>query len=446
MTLKEFSSLIKLKDNDFNSYNNFIEKYTNEINNNLKSNENIKINNIKINEKEEDIENEKIKNFINSTKLLSLPENISKINTYTSIENRLHYVPGSDLNLSAAWKDFTKFIEELGKNTIKDLEDVVKDTKDNIKSFGKDTVTSFIPRLHKKIKNDNENITRSEGLVTFDETIFYAKNWFDREYKIEEKDVLSKSQNENIKSKYISENEGDRKKWYFGKIRELVEIKNPSQMFQLMSIMHPSLGKHQYNLYLEKDVLNEDENKDFGIAGFRVTGFPIPKFSKKTQNLKYGYTNISLLPDLFTEVENLATIEIIVDRNLKILKRLYDITGIGMNYNDYYDLSTISDSNLFPENLTAFLVILAGKEVNYASNIEEYPDNKNIIYSKLPIFIFDNFKIINVDSSFKFSTKSQDSYKIKITATWTSLRMANYENLVTDSLTSTKLQSLVKLT
>lgn len=242
-----------------------------------------------------------------------------------------------------------------------------------------------------------------------------------------------------------------------------------SQMFKNLVSKNPLLGQHQFMLTLP-NMVNTQVVKDLDysfienqLANFRVQSLKIPDVSRINTSNLYGNSIINQLPNLQANLENKAELNIICDRNLNTLDYLIRLTGLGLQEaaeddQIVYNLSTITNSNFSRENTIAKLSILNGRdlakaiymenpewmfdkqsptaknlEVNY--NVDtlaetESPTRENVLYAKLPEFVFENFRVVNLDYSFKLATSSLKLLEIKALCTWTKM----YINWVDTSL------------
>lgn len=243
-----------------------------------------------------------------------------------------------------------------------------------------------------------------------------------------------------------------------------------SELFKSFVSKNPLLGQYQFDLVINNlgnkkvtDVLNVKDIEE-NLYTFRVQGIKIPDLERSVINEKYGNSILSNIANLQANVENKAELEIICDRNLDTLEYLTRLTGLGVckssekSTERVYNLSTISESNFNEENTDALLSVINGRSLNKSLNFEnpEWEFNKSgpdastinvnysldetlkslksststssniskdkIIYAMLPSFYFENFKIINLDYSFKLeNSNSAKLLNIKATCTWSNL-------------------------
>lgn len=222
---------------------------------------------------------------------------------------------------------------------------------------------------------------------------------------------------------------------------------------------NPLLGQHQYTLRIGKpkskvgNSISEDLYNEFI---FRVKNIDFPTYQRTTANTSYGHSGMTLLTSLQATAKHEAVLNIICDRNFDVLEYLIRLTGLGIcttgelptNEADLkkttrvYNLSTVADSSYTDELGTATLRILNGRDLLKANNMMNrdtdyskteptainlgFDDDPRaprslVTYGKLPVFLLENFKFVNLDYPLNFDSTKIDSklLEIKATVTWT---------------------------
>jgi len=222
---------------------------------------------------------------------------------------------------------------------------------------------------------------------------------------------------------------------------------------------NPLLGQHQYTLRISKpkckvgNSISEDLYNEFI---FRVKNVDFPTYQRTTANTSYGHSGMTLLTSLQATAKHEAVLNIICDRNFDVLEYLIRLTGLGIcttgelptNEADLkkttriYNLSTVADSSYTDELDTATLRILNGRDLLKANNMmnretdyskteptainlgfDDVPGASRslVTYGKLPVFLLENFKFVNLDYPLNFDSTKIDSklLEIKATVTWT---------------------------
>lgn len=222
---------------------------------------------------------------------------------------------------------------------------------------------------------------------------------------------------------------------------------------------NPLLGQHQYTLRISKpkskvgNSISEDLYNEFI---FRVKNIDFPTYQRTTANTSYGHSGMTLLTSLQATAKHEAVLNIICDRNFDVLEYLIRLTGLGIcttgelptNEADLkkttriYNLSTVADSSYTDELGTATLRILNGRDLLKANNMmnretdyskteptainlgfDDVPGASRslVTYGKLPVFLLENFKFVNLDYPLNFDSTKIDSklLEIKATVTWT---------------------------
>lgn len=262
----------------------------------------------------------------------------------------------------------------------------------------------------------------------------------------------------------------------------LKKVEDQSELFKKWISQNPLLGQHQFDFFISSplsfieagDNIDQDNNQyyfdgsDIGNEGlhFRIKDLSIPQIDRSTTSINYGNSLLEVFPNLQPKSKNIMTFTVIIDRNLSLLEYLINISGLGIKeegttdgpYYRSYNLSTVVNHNNMDikDVPCAILKILNGgdltKELNFEDNSLNfdknpptsknlgvnykldnltYPMSKNnttdtttdtIIYADLPIFMFENFRIINLDYNFKFESNNSTSLlEVKVTGSWSKL-------------------------
>lgn len=225
-------------------------------------------------------------------------------------------------------------------------------------------------------------------------------------------------------------------------------IEAQSQLFDNFVAQNSLLGQHQYRLNIGKAAFAEISEDLYNDFQFRARGIELPDLQRPVTDSLYGHTVLSMHSSLQANSEHSANITFICDRNFKTLEYLSRLAGLAIKVDDHYNLSTVYDSSYTEDNdTTATICIDNGRTLAKAVNFEnrewqfekEAPIAANlglkgvvvneatkqgvpkVTYAKLPVFLLEHFRIINLDYSFKFDSTSVDSklFEIKATVTWT---------------------------
>ena len=224
---------------------------------------------------------------------------------------------------------------------------------------------------------------------------------------------------------------------------------------------NPLLSQHQYTLTINRPNTVYElpiTEELYNTLEFRVKGITIPEAKRDTVNLNYGHTVTTVISKHQATMEHKADLTIICDRNFDIFEYLTRLAGLSVCENeldangnpkndDYkiYNLSTVADSNYSTDRpSTAVIRVLNGRSLAKEGNGEnrEYQFDKKdfssdvfkfsrsspkgaIQYAKLPVFVLSNFKVINLNPSFKFDSSSVGAklLEIKATVSWTRMKV-----------------------
>lgn len=242
-------------------------------------------------------------------------------------------------------------------------------------------------------------------------------------------------------------------------------IDNTAAFFEMLSSQDPLLSQHQFLMQIETgEGLLDPVLFSKGYANYRILGITIPGYKRPTQDTFYGNSLYSALTALQATHEHVADFTIYIDRHFKALSSLITVAGTTILNKDTasYNLSTVSESAKWNANLgTVKLYVLNGRDLNkslFFENLEwklnettaaafkkdldgtstgsdgnnsdtdsngNNNDTTNIVhrYSQLPVFTFHNFRFINTDYDFKFSSNSGEPFQIKATVTWTDMQI-----------------------
>ena len=238
--------------------------------------------------------------------------------------------------------------------------------------------------------------------------------------------------------------------------------KDQSALFKDFVSKNPLLGQHQYTLRIKKhSAKNVDyiPDKIYDELLFRAKNIEFPTYQRTTTNSIYGHSGLAQLPSLQASADNKAVINIICDRNFDVLEYLIRLSGLGIcttgglpldedtlkKVSRTYNLSTVADDSYSDNLSSATLRILNGRDLakaNFMENRELQFETQNVsaltlglpeqgtsrglvTYGKLPVFLFENFKIINLDYPLNFDSTKIDSklLEIKATVTWSKVKV-----------------------
>lgn len=238
--------------------------------------------------------------------------------------------------------------------------------------------------------------------------------------------------------------------------------KDQSALFKDFVSKNPLLGQHQYTLRIKKHSaknVNYIPDRIYNELLFRAKNIEFPTYQRNTTNSIYGHSGLAQIPSLQASADNKAVINIICDRNFDVLEYLIRLSGLGIctsgglpleentlkKVSRTYNLSTVADDSYSDNLSSATLRILNGRDLakaNFMENRELQFEAQNVsalnlglpeqgtsrglvTYGKLPVFLFENFKIINLDYPLNFDSTKIDSklLEIKATVTWSKVKI-----------------------
>lgn len=238
--------------------------------------------------------------------------------------------------------------------------------------------------------------------------------------------------------------------------------KDQTALFKDFVSKNPLLGQHQYTLRIKKHSaknVNYISDRIYDELIFRAKNIEFPTYQRPTSNSTYGHSGLTQLTSLQASAENKAVINIICDRNFDVLEYLIRLSGLGIcttgelpleedtlkETSRTYNLSTVADASYSDNLSSATLRILNGRDLakaNFMENRELQLETQNIsaanlglpdqgtnkgtiTYGKLPVFLFENFKIANLDYPLSFDSTKVDSklLEIKATVTWSKVQV-----------------------
>ncbi len=422
-------------------------------------------------------------------------------------------------NLSAGeqWKDF---FESIGDNMWKPFSDMGANIRDQIigsiipkLSFGGGNVLDAASDLKKSFEGGSVSSKLKTGkfdsLSEEETTKREIKRWETKDlkelkfakmvpskgpgYSAETKDVLkSKDLFESIAPivgtlfdnfSYVPlEDESDKKIANFEStnknLRDLINSQIEKDLddtlaFKRLMESDPLLSTHQFNLKImtKKDFVNNASNpetanyKKTKLISYRVKGFTIPEIKRPQVSKPYGTNSLSLMVNRIPKMEYKANLEIICDKELKVLTNLLDITGSAIReyYSELpeeslyvdndstkytkneceaiYNLSSIPTGKVFEntgeyfKDSVVFLEVLRGNVLAREAGL--YIEDRDENPVDTPVFIFQNFKILSLDydMAFSASTTSPKNLILKVEVGWTKMsirRDSQMKNLLWD--------------
>lgn len=243
--------------------------------------------------------------------------------------------------------------------------------------------------------------------------------------------------------------------------------------FKRLMESDPLLSTHQFNLKImtKKDFIDNASNQEAAdykktkLISYRVKGFTIPEIKRPQVSKPYGTNSLSLMVNRIPKMEYKANLEIICDKELKVLTNLLDITGSafreyyselpeGNLYVDndptkytkneceaIYNLSSIPTGKVFEntgeyfKDSVVFLEVLRGNVLAREAGL--YIEDREENPVDTPVFVFQNFKILSLDydMAFSASTTSPKNLILKVEVGWTKMsirRDSQMKNLLWD--------------
>jgi len=248
-----------------------------------------------------------------------------------------------------------------------------------------------------------------------------------------------------------------------------------SNVFVRLLEADPSLCSQMFNLYVldnpEQEV--EDYHKKSRLMNYRLKGMDIPEVKRSVANIQYGTNSLSLLNNSVPQMDYKATWTLICNKELTTLTDLLTETGSSLQllkdknfkistngrlteedatstwkanttYNEgeskidskwfkkdtyttnkfetIYDLSS-GATLVRPSMKIAFLDIIRGRDIYAEMNIDSAYNDKWSTRPDLPIFVFFNFRILNVDYDLSFTAGSSKLLELKVEVGWTKMMM-----------------------
>ena len=355
------------------------------------------------------------------------------------------------------WGDF---FSQLGSNAL----DSIKDTFTNAgKQAWESLLDSIIPTFSLSGGEEEE-----KPLVILESDI---KQW----------GVFKSSKKTKIKTEEIKNREvgfyvtPERNLWsYMNKMAD--STLDNSNVFVRLLEADPLLCSQMFNLYVldnpEQGV--EDYHKKSRLMNYRLKGMDIPEVKRSVANIQYGTNSLSLLNNSIPQMDYKATWTFICNKELTTLTDLLTETGSSLQllknknfkisedgrlteedattstwkanttYNEgkkeinspwfkkdtytkkefetIYDLSS-GATLVHPSMKIAFLDIIRGRDIYAEMNINSAYNDKWSTRPDLPIFVFFNFRILNVDYDLSFTAGSSKLLELKVEVGWTKMMM-----------------------
>lgn len=248
-----------------------------------------------------------------------------------------------------------------------------------------------------------------------------------------------------------------------------------SNVFVRLLEADPLLCSQMFNLYVldnpEQEV--EDYHKKSRLMNYRLKGMDIPEVKRSVANIQYGTNSLSLLNNSIPQMDYKATWKLICNKELTTLTDLLTETGSSLQllkdknfkistngklteedaistwkantkYNEgkskidspwfkketytkkefetIYDLSS-GATLVHPPMRIAFLDIIRGRDIYAEMNIDSIYNDKWSTRPDLPVFVFFNFRILNVDYDLSFTAGSSKLLELKVEVGWTKMMM-----------------------
>ena len=237
----------------------------------------------------------------------------------------------------------------------------------------------------------------------------------------------------------------------------------------------PLLCSQMFNLYVldnpEQEV--EDYHKKSRLMNYRLKGMDIPEVKRSVANIQYGTNSLSLLNNSIPQMDYKATWTLICNKELTTLTDLLTETGSSLQllkdknfkiskdgrlteedakstwkanttykeekseidskwfnkgtytknkFETIYDLSS-GATLVHPPMRIAFLDIIRGRDIYAEMNIDSAYNGKWSTRPDLPVFVFFNFRILNVDYDLSFTAGSSKLLELKVEVGWTKMMM-----------------------
>lgn len=252
------------------------------------------------------------------------------------------------------------------------------------------------------------------------------------------------------------------------------ELDNSNVFVRLLEA-DPLLCSQMFNLYVldnpEQEM--EDYHKGSRLMNYRLKGMDIPEVKRSVANIQYGTNSLSLLNNSIPQMDYKATWTLICNKELTTLTDLLTETGSSLQllksknfkiskdgrlteeaatstrkadtkYNEgkskidspwfkketytkkefetIYDLSS-GATLVHPPMRIAFLDIIRGRDIYAEMNIDSIYNDKWSTRPDLPVFVFFNFRILNVDYDLSFTAGSSKLLELKVEVGWTKMMM-----------------------
>ena len=266
----------------------------------------------------------------------------------------------------------------------------------------------------------------------------------------------------------------ERNLWSYMNIMADSTLDNSNAFVRLLEA-DPLLCSQMFNLYVldnpEQEV--EDYHKKSRLMNYRLKGMDIPEVKRSVANIQYGTNSLSLLNNSIPQMDYKATWTLICNKELTTLTDLLTETGSSLQllkdknfkisgdgrlteedatstwkanttYNEgksktdsqwfkkdtytknefetIYDLSS-GATLVHPSMKIAFLDIIRGRDIYAEMNIDSAYNDKWSTRPDLPVFVFFNFRILNVDYDLSFTAGSSKLLELKVEVGWTKMMM-----------------------
>lgn len=292
--------------------------------------------------------------------------------------------------------------------------------------------------------------------------------------------TFSLSEGEELKTEEIKNREvgfyvtPERNLWSYMNAMADSELDNSNVFVRLLEA-DPSLCAQMFNLYVldnpEQEM--EDYHKGSRLMNYRLKGMDIPEVKRSVANIQYGTNSLSLLNNSIPQMDYKATWTLICNKELTTLTDLLTETGSSLQllkdknfkiskdgrlteeaatsawkaYTQYSEGKSKIDSKWFkketytkkefetiydlssgatlvhPTMRIAFLDIIRGRDIYAEMNIDSIYNDKWSTRPDLPIFVFFNFRILNVDYDLSFTAGSSKLLELKVEVGWTKMMM-----------------------
>lgn len=354
------------------------------------------------------------------------------------------------------WGDF---FSQLGSNAL----DSVKDTFTNAgKQVWESLLDSIIPTFSLSGGEEEE-----KPLVILKSDI--------KQYEVFKSSEKTEIKTEEIKNReegfYVTP---ERNLWSYMNAMADSTLDNSNVFVRLLEA-DPSLCAQMFNLYVldnpEQNV--KDYHKESRLMNYRLKGMDTPEVKRSVANIQYGTNSLSLLNNSIPQMDYKATWTLICNKELTTLTDLLTETGSSLQllknknfkiskdgrlteetatstwkadtqyreekskvdsqwfkkdtytkneFETIYDLSS-GATLVHPSMRIAFLDIIRGRDIYAEMNINSAYNDKWSTRPDLPIFVFFNFRILNVDYDLSFTAGSSKLLELKVEVGWTKMMM-----------------------